>query len=156
MDGYSVLCSLQRPYTRGSLKLAGPDPRESPLIDLGYYTDPHDLDLMVTALRRARQLGTANALDPWRTGELAPGGEVTSDAEMREYVKLATSSLCHLVGTCAIGTGERAVVDPDLRVHGGLRVADASVMPSIVAANTNASVLAIAERAAAILTGQSA
>ncbi|XDO64366.1 GMC family oxidoreductase [Streptomyces sp. RLB1-33] len=158
MDGYSVLCSLQRPYSRGSLKLAGPDPRESPLIDLGYYTDPRDLDLMVTALRRARQMGTANALDRWRTCELAPGGEVTSDAEMREYVKLATSSLCHLVGTCAIGTGERAVVDPDLRVHGigGLRVADASVMPSIVAANANATVLAIAERAAAILTGQSA
>jgi choline dehydrogenase len=89
----------------------------------------------------------------WRTGELDPGREVTSNADLREYVKLATGSLAHLVGTCAIGTGEHAAVDRQLRVHGvaALYVADASVMPSIVAANTNATVLAIAECAASIL-----
>ncbi|MER5942622.1 GMC family oxidoreductase N-terminal domain-containing protein [Streptomyces sp. NPDC001928] len=154
MDGYSVLFSLQRPHSRGSLTLAGADPAAAPLIDLGYYTDPRDLDLMVSALRRARTMGAADALAPWRTSESTPGAEVNGDDELREYVKLATSSLSHLVGTCAIGTGDRAVVDPTLRVHGleGLRVADASVMPSIVAANTNATVLAIAERAASILT----
>lgn len=156
LDGYSVLFSLQRPHSRGSLRLAGADPGDSPLIDLGYYTDPRDLDLMVTALRRARQLGGAGALGPWRNGESAPGADVTGDAELRDYIKPATSSLCHLVGICAIGTGEHAVVDPDLRVRGidGLRVADASVMPSIIAANTNATVLAIAERASSLLTGQ--
>ncbi|MGW6504970.1 GMC family oxidoreductase [Nonomuraea angiospora] len=87
--------------------------------------------------------------------EVVLAAGVIGEAELREYIKLTTASLAHLVGTCAIGTGERAVVDPQLRVHGieGLRVADASVMPSIVAANTNATVLAIAERAASILVG---
>jgi len=86
-------------------------------------------------------------------GALAPGSQVTSDADLRKYVMLATGSFSHLVGTCTIGTGERAVLDPQLRVRGiaALRVADASVMPSVVAAYTNATVLAIAERAASIL-----
>ena len=152
-DGYSVLFSLQRPHSRGSVKLAGPRAHTAPIIDLGYYKDPRDLDTMVSGLRRARHLGGATALDAWRTGELAPGAEVLGDEELRDYVKLATGSFFHLVGTCAIGTGEQAVVDPDLKVRGigNLRVADASVMPSIVAANTNATVLAIAERAASIL-----
>jgi choline dehydrogenase len=81
---------------------------------------------------------------------------VTDAASLRDYVRLATGSFAHLVGTCAIGTDEQAVVDPDLRVRGieGLRIADASVMPTIVAANTNATVLAIAERAAAIIAPQ--
>ena len=154
-DGYSVTFSLQRPHSRGTLTLASPDPTVPPVIDPGFYTDPRDLDLMVTALRLAREMGNANALRQWRTGELDPGSQVTSDAELREYVKLTTGSFSHLVGTCAIGTNDRAVVDPRLQVRGitGLRVADASVMPAIVAANTNATVLAIAERAASILTG---
>ncbi|MEV0473923.1 GMC family oxidoreductase [Streptomyces prunicolor] len=124
-----------------------------PLIDLGFYTDPRDLDRMVTGIRRAREIGSFRALAPWRVAELAPGAAVTDDVPLRDYVRLATGSFAHLVGTCAIGTDERAVVDPELRVRGieGLRIADASVMPSIVAANTNATVLAIAERAAAII-----
>ncbi|MDT7782997.1 MAG: hypothetical protein QOF58_1416 [Pseudonocardiales bacterium] len=149
-DGYSVLFSLQRPHSRGSVKLISADPGVPPLIDPGYYTDPRDLDLMVLALWRARAMGWATALSPWRSGELAPGNDITDIQQLREYVKLATSTLFHHVGTCAIGP----VLDPELRVHGveGLRVADASVMPTIVAANPNATVLAIAERAAAILT----
>lgn len=98
-------------------------------------------------------MGTA--LRPWRTGELAPGSQVTSDADLRKYVMLATGSISHLVGTCAcaVGTGEHAVVDLQLRVRGiaALRVADHFVMPSVVAAYTNAAVLASAERAASIL-----
>ncbi|MFD7840073.1 GMC oxidoreductase [Streptomyces sp. NPDC059761] len=74
--------------------------RRRRLIDLGYYADPRDLDLMVSALRRARTMGGAGALAPWRTGESAPSAEVTGDEESREYVKLATSSLCHGKGGC--------------------------------------------------------
>jgi choline dehydrogenase len=109
---------------------------------------------MVTALRRARALGGADALAPWRTGESAPGASDDGDEQLRAYLTQTTRTLFHPVGTCAIGTGAHAVTDPDLQVHGiaNLRVADASVMPSIVAANTNATVLAIAERAASILT----
>jgi choline dehydrogenase len=79
-----------------------------------------------------------------------------SDDELRDYVRRSVTTYFHLTGTCGMGTGEMAVVDPRLRVRGvdGLRVADASVMPSIVSANTNATVLAIAERAAAWLTGR--
>jgi choline dehydrogenase len=153
LDGYSVLFSLLRPYSRGSVRVAGPSASTAPVIDLGYYTDRRDLDLMLVGVHRARQLGETRALGPWRTGEASPGAHVTGDDELREYIKLATGSYFHLVGTCAIGTGEQAVVDPDLRVRGigNLRVADASVMPSTVAANTNATVLAIAERAASAL-----
>ena len=91
-------------------------------------------------------MGTA--LRPWRTGELAPGSQVTSDADLRKYVMLATGSISHLVGTCAVGTGEHAVVHLQLRIRGiaALRVADHFVMPSVVAAYTNAAVLASAER----------
>jgi choline dehydrogenase len=152
-NGYSVIFCLMRPESRGTVRLAGSDVLTAPLIDPGYYTDPRDLDKMVVALRTARELGNQDALAPFRVEELNPGAEVTGDKELREYVKLATGPFFHLTGTCAIGTDDRAVVDPDLRVYGieGLRVADASVMPSVVAANTNATVLAIAERAADIL-----
>ena len=153
VHGYSVTFSLLRPRSRGSVRLLSRDPGSAPLIDPGYYADPRDLDLMVTALRQARRLGLAEALAPWRLTELAPV-EVTDERSLREYARLATTPFGHFVGTCAIGTGARAVVDPHLRVHGvdGLRVADASVMPSIVAANTHATVVAIAERAASMLT----
>ncbi|SEM19826.1 GMC family oxidoreductase [Streptacidiphilus jiangxiensis] len=156
LDGYSVLFSLQRPRSRGRVGLAGPTVDTAPLIDLGYYSDPRDLDLMVKALRMARSMGEAEALSRWRISELTPGSSAVRDAELRDYVKLATGSYFHLVGSCAMGTGGDAVVDPELKVHGieGLRVADASVMPSIVAANTNATVLAIAERAAEIIAGR--
>lgn len=153
-DGYSVLFSLQRPHSRGSLELAAPSIDTAPAIDLGCYADDRDMGLMVTALHRARALGSADALAPWRTGESAPGASASGDEQLRAYIKRTTRTLFHPVGTCAIGTGAHAVTDPGLRVHGigNLRVADASVMPSIVAANTNATVLAIAERAASILT----
>jgi hypothetical protein len=108
-----------------------------------------------TCPRRSPSPLPTRSLRQWRTGELAPGSQVTSDADLWEYVKLTTGSFSHLVGTCTIGTGERVVADPQLRVRGiaALRVADASVMPSVVAANTNATLLAIAERAEDISSG---
>ena len=156
-DGYSVIFSLQRPHSRGTVTLTSPDPDVAPHIDPAYYSDERDIDRMVTALRRARELGHSSALSAWRTGELEPGNELASDSELRKYVKRTTGTFFHLVGTCAIGTDDRAVVDPELRVRGiaALRVADASVMPSIVAANTNATVLAIAERCAALIAAAS-
>ncbi|ANZ35647.1 hypothetical protein BBK82_05710 [Lentzea guizhouensis] len=148
-NGYSVMFSLQRPHSRGSVRLAGTDPHDVPVVDPGHYRDPRDLDLMVTALRRAREMGEAKALSRWRVGEFRPGASMASDEELRAYVRAVTGSFRHFAGTCAIGR----VVDPALRVHGvdGVRVADASVMPTIVAANPSASVLAIAERAAVLV-----
>jgi choline dehydrogenase len=153
--GYSVTFALMTPHSRGSVRLASRNPDAAPLIDPAYYADERDLDRMTVGLRLARELGGATALAPYRDKEIGPGGEVTHRDAQRQYLRRATNSHFHLVGTCAIGTDRAAVVDPALRVHGidGLRVADASVMPSIVSADPHATVLAIAERAATLLAG---
>jgi choline dehydrogenase len=154
--GYTIVFSLMSPYSRGTVRLASADPKTAPIIDPAYLSDERDLDRMVTGMRHARELGEADALRRWRDKELTPGTEVQSDVACREFIRSSASTYFHPVGTCAIGTGESAVVDPQLRVYGveGLRVADASVMPSIVSANTNAAVMGIAERAAALLVGR--
>ncbi|WP_337918545.1 GMC oxidoreductase [Actinopolymorpha pittospori] len=96
----------------------------------------------------------ADAVAGWRDGEIQPGPGVEDDSGLRAYVRGTLASYMHPVGTCRIGSDKHAVVDTDLHVRGisGLRVADASVMPSIVSANTNATVYALAERAAGMLT----
>jgi choline dehydrogenase len=90
---------------------------------------------------------------PFRRAEVLPGPDFRDKAARRDYVRRSLGTSFHLAGTCAMGTGRNAVVDPELRVHGisGLRVADASVMPTIVTANPNATIMAIAERAAALI-----
>jgi choline dehydrogenase len=157
-DRVTLTIGLMEPFSRGSVRLNSADPEAAPLINPNYLTDERDVERMVVGLRRAREVGEAQALSPWRDRELLPGPEVRDDAAYAEFIRQNVTSFYHPVGTCRIGTdaGEGAVVDPDLRVHGveGLRVADASVMPSIVSANTNATTLAIAERAAVLISGQ--
>jgi choline dehydrogenase-like flavoprotein len=151
--GYSIAVCLMAPFSRGTVRLAGAAPDAAPLIDPRYYTDGRDVDALVTGLRAARELGTAAAFDPWRGEEAQPGSDVQSDDELRSYIHRSLRSYHHYAGTCRIGTDHEAVLDVDLRVRGfeGLRVADASVMPSPVAANTNAAVYAVAERAAELI-----
>jgi choline dehydrogenase len=152
-NGYSMVFSLMRPHSRGSVLLAEADPDSPPLIDLGFYRDPHDLDRMVAGLQIALSIGYSDPLAAWHQQARSVTHPLGTMAEMREYVRLATGSYFHLAGTCAMGMDSQAVVDPQLRVHGlqGIRVADASVMPSLPSGNTNASVLAIAERAAELI-----
>ncbi|HKA09808.1 MAG TPA: GMC family oxidoreductase N-terminal domain-containing protein [Candidatus Dormibacteraeota bacterium] len=154
--GYSVIFSLMTPASRGTLRLASADPTEAPLIDPQYLAEASDRERMVTGLRRAREIGSASAMGPWRDRELMPGPDVRTDAALLAYVRQTLTTYYHPVGTCRIGSDSHSVVDAQLRVRGiaNLRVADASVMPSIVSANTNAAVLAIAERAASIVTGE--
>jgi choline dehydrogenase len=142
------------PASRGSVRLASADPSDSPIIDPRYLEDPSDVTRMVAGLRLAREIGEAVALKPLREEELFPGPGVRTDDQLHEYIGTTLTTYFHPVGTCRIGTDGASVVDPDLRVHGiaGLRVADASVMPSLISGNTNAAVLAIAERAAHLLT----
>jgi choline dehydrogenase len=123
------------------------------VIDPAYYTDQRDIDIVVAGLRIAREIGAAPALAPWCRAEALPGPEVQSQEAMRRYVTTNIRSYSHYAGTCAIGTDERSVVDTSLHVHGigNLRIADASVMPSPVSANTNATVYAIAERASELI-----
>ncbi|HET6298189.1 MAG TPA: GMC family oxidoreductase N-terminal domain-containing protein [Kribbella sp.] len=152
-DGYAIMVSLMAPYSRGSVRLASIDPGAHPVIDPAYYSDERDLDIVLAGLRIAREIGAAPALREWCGGEALPGPEMQAEEELRSYIKTNLRSYSHYAGTCAIGTDERSVVDTDLHVHGisNLRVADASVMPSPISANTNATVYAIAERAAELI-----
>jgi choline dehydrogenase len=152
-EGYAIMVSLVTPFSRGSVRLASTTPGDSPRIDPAYYTDQRDVDIVVAGLDLARQIGAAPALAPWRGGVALPGPAVRGTKDLRGYVKTNIRSYSHYAGTCAIGTDERSVADPGLRVHGftNLRVADASVMPSPISANTNATVYAIAERAAELI-----
>jgi len=151
--GYAIMVSLMSPFSRGSLRLASLTPGAHPVIDPAYYTDQRDLDIVVAGLGFAREIGAAPALAPWRGMEALPGPEVQGKENLRSYVATNIRSYSHYAGTCAIGTDERSVVGTNLHVHGisNLRVADASVMPSPISANTNATVYAIAERAVELI-----
>jgi choline dehydrogenase len=153
--GYTIGFSLMLPRSRGCVRLAGNDPTVAPLINPNFLGDPHDLDTMVTGLRMARQVGEAGALAEWRDKEVLPGPAVEDQDALRAYVRQVTGPYFHASGTCRIGSDPQAVVDTQLRVHGidALRVVDAAVMPQLIGANPNASVLAIAERAASLITG---
>ncbi|MFG2302063.1 GMC family oxidoreductase [Actinacidiphila glaucinigra] len=157
-EGYTIRASLMRPHSRGTVRLASSSPEAAPLIDPRYYSDPRDLRAMAAGIRAAREIGRARALDGWRGEEVLPGPDADDDAALAAYLHKGLASYFHPVGTCRIGTGKDAVVDEELRVHGieGLRVADASVMPSIVSGNTNATVYGIAERAAGFLSRKGA
>ncbi|MFD1522914.1 GMC family oxidoreductase [Pseudonocardia yunnanensis] len=154
-QGYSIMFSVMSPRSRGSVRLASADPEAVPLVDPNYLGDDRDVETMTAGLRLAREIGCAEALAPWR-GEEAPAVPDPDDpAAVRAYLQGSLMPYFHYAGTCRIGIDDMAVVDPELRVRGldGLRVADASVMPSVVSANTNATVCAIAERAAALIAG---
>jgi choline dehydrogenase len=154
-NGYTISFALLSPYSRGSVRLASSDPGIAPLVDPGFLTDQRDVGGMLAGLRLAREIGGSQAMAQWRQEEVLPGAAVTTADRQRDYLRRSVGTYWHPVGTCRIGTDPATVTDPQLRVHGidGLRVADASVMPSIPAANTNATVLAIAERAADLIAG---
>jgi choline dehydrogenase len=142
------------PASRGTVRLASTDPSQPPLIDPNYLAEDSDIERLVIGLRAAREIGGANVLAAWRDKELFPGPDSQTYAALGDYVRRTVSTYYHPVGTCKMGNDPMSVVDPQLRTWGiaHLRIADASVMPSIVSGNTNAAVLAIAERAASLLT----
>ncbi|MFB4270564.1 GMC oxidoreductase [Nonomuraea sp. GTA35] len=148
-QGYTIRVSLVRPRSRGTVRLASCSPAGPPAVDPRPYSDPRDLATMVAGLRGAREIGGARALDGWRGGEVLPGADVRDTRALRAYLRAGPDASGHHAGTCAIGT----VVDEELRVLGldGLRVADASVMPSIVSGDPAAAVYGIAERAAELI-----
>jgi choline dehydrogenase len=151
--GYVLGVSAMRPLSRGSVTLGGGGVDTAPVIDPNYLGDQRDMKTMIEGLRLARDIGTARALDGWRDEEVAPGPKVVDDVELRQYIERSVASYFHPVGTCAMGTAAQSVVDAQLRVHGieGLRVVDASVMPSIPSNNPVATVYAIAERGADLI-----
>ena len=154
---YVLTPCLMRPRSRGSVRLASADPRDPPLIDPGFLTDPADLEVLAQAVALAREIGAAPQLSEWRQREVFPGPGVMHRKRLRDFARRAANSFHHPVGTCRMGTDEAAVVDLALQVRGvpGLRVVDASVMPSLPQAMVNAATIAIAERAADLILGRS-
>jgi choline dehydrogenase len=153
--GYALAAAVVDPASRGSVRLASADPRQAPLIDPGFLREPRDVDRLEAGLRLIRQAAASTALRAAGQAEAWPGPEVTTSAGLRQYIRRTVSSYYHPAGTCRLGADADAVTDLRLRVRGvtGLRVADASVMPAIPNAHPSATVLAIAERAAELISG---
>jgi len=152
---FTLVPALLQPRSRGHLRLASADPRTAPLIDTATLLEPADLETLTTAVEIAREVGARKELGDWALREVFPGPQVTTRSALREFVKRGTSPFYHPVGTARMGQDAAAPVTPELRVRGveGLWVADASVMPQIVPAMTNAAVVGIAERAADLIAG---
>ncbi len=149
--GFSCHVCVLRPRSRGSLRLASSDPLAAPLIDPAFLQDEDDTRRMVAGFRQMRELLSQPALA--RRGGVERSAAARSDAEIEAFIRQNADTIYHPVGTCRMGQGAMDVVDDHLRVRGidALRVVDASVMPGIVGGNTNAPVIMMAEKAAALL-----
>ncbi|MEU6563927.1 GMC family oxidoreductase [Nocardia nova] len=150
----TIFPTLIYPKSRGELTLASTDPFDSPLIDPGYLTDPADTEFLIEGMRMIREIMAHKAIAGDVTEELTPGPAYFDETALRRELPTRVHSVYHPVGTCRMGADERAVVDPQLRVRGieGLRVADASIMPSVTGGNTNAPSYMIGERCAEFIT----
>ena len=157
-NAYTFTVAHLRPASRGRLWLASSDPEARPLIDPNYLDQRYDLDTLVAGVQRALALRLQPAFAPWRGRDVMGGAEAAGPEALRAFVRAGASSFDHAVGTCRMGVDDLAVVDPQLRVRGlaGLRVADASIMPAITAANANATAIMIGEKAADLLRGRAA
>jgi choline dehydrogenase-like flavoprotein len=148
--GYSCHLCLLRPRSRGSVKLASPDPLAAPLIDPAFLADPDDLARMVLGFKLMRSLLQQQALAQYGGRELQASAQAQTDAQIEAFIRDHADTIYHPVGSCRMGNGAGDVVDAQLRVHGvqSLRVVDASIMPRIVSGNTNAPTIMIGEKAA--------
>jgi choline dehydrogenase len=154
---FTAGATLVAPASRGKLRLRSTNPLWHPEIDARYYDDPADLDAVVAGSRMLLDIARQGPLAAKLNGLWRPASQDLSDSELADHIRELTQTLYHPSGTCAMGTGENAVVDPELRVRGteGLRVVDASVMPTVPRGNTNAPTVMIAEKAADLLRGRS-
>jgi choline dehydrogenase len=148
-------CQL-RPESRGHVRIKSPDAGVHPAIVPNYITDPLDQEVVIAGMRWGRRIAEQAALQRYIAHEINPGPEVQTDEQLLAHARAWGTTIYHPVGTCAMGRGANAVVDPELRVHGveGLRVVDASIMPRLISGNTNAPTIMIAEKAADMIRGR--
>jgi 4-pyridoxate dehydrogenase len=152
-DGYQVSAGILHPESRGEIRLHSSDPSDRVHINNRFLSAPVDLVKLRQGFRLVRELGRQAPLDPFRGNELSPGPEVQSDHDVDAWIRANARTVSHPASTCPMGTGDAAVLDPELRVRGveGLRVVDASAMPDLVSAHINACVLMMAEKAADLI-----
>ena len=155
--GVTVGASLLKPSSRGYVALVSPDPTAKPLIVHNYYTEPEDLRAQVAGVRLAMELAGTEPLAGCVSGPYLTASSDSED-DIAAFVRARAQTTYHPVGTCKMGVDELAVVDPELRVRGveGLRVVDASIMPTVPRGNTNAPTIAVAEKAADLIRGRTA
>jgi choline dehydrogenase len=150
-----ALNAVATPRSRGEVRLRSADPTAAPRIRFNLLTEPEDVAALRETMRTTLAILRSPEVAPMIGAELAPGPALRTDQDFERYLRENGYSANHACGTCAIGTSENAVVDPDLRVRGitGLRVVDASVLPSVPGANINATVIAVAEKASDLIRG---
>ncbi len=156
-NGYTVVVALATPQSRGRLTLRSTDPTQHPAIFANYLAKPEDGEKLVTGIKLVRRLNQTKALAAFYQADLHPGAQLQSAEELVEFIRNHTQAYHHPVGTCKMGHDALAVVDEQLRVRGteGLRVVDASIMPTIVNGNTNAATIMIGEKAADLIKATS-
>jgi choline dehydrogenase len=152
-NGYAVSISLITPQSQGRVTLRSADPRKSPAIYANYLAYDTDQQKLIDGIKLARRLSQTTSLARFTEVEVAPGSNAQSDKEILAYVREHARRISHFTGSCKMGRDDLAVVDEQLRVHGveGLRVIDASIMPTTVHGNTNGPVIMIAERGADLI-----
>ena len=152
-SGFTLSVCQLRPKSRGSIRAASRDAARAPAIRPNYLSAELDRRTAVAAIKLARSLTATRAVAPYVAEEKRPGPGVATDDEILEFARQAGATIFHPCGTCRMGSDARSVVDPALKVRGveRLRVADASIMPSLVSGNTHASTVMIAEKAADLI-----
>jgi choline dehydrogenase len=149
-SGFSIALFQIRPYSRGSVHITSNDPYDLPSVDPRYLSHPMDIEIVVGALKLIRRIADQPSMQARIEDEIRPGGKIQSTEELLEYARTSGTTSYHPVGTCRMGSSRDSVVDARLRVRGvhGLRIGDASVMPTIPSANTNAPAIMVGERCA--------
>jgi choline dehydrogenase-like flavoprotein len=155
--GFTAELNVCRPKSIGQVTLRNADPTSDPLIHLNLLDDSYDLDVLVKAVKKVREIYNMPAFSQHKGDELFPGKYYQTDEELAQAIRAKVSHVYHPVGTCKMGNDDMAVVDERLKVHGidSLRVVDASIMPTVISANTNAPTIMIGEKAAEMILANS-
>ncbi len=156
-QGYAIHACQLRPYSRGTVRLASKNAQDAPLIDPQYLSDPRDMAVLIRAYKASQAVMQSPVFAPVRGTPLVPEPDAHDDAAIEQFIRNRADTIYHPVGTCRMGADVDSVVDLELRVRGvqGLRVVDASIMPTLIGGNTNAPTIMIAERAADLIRNPS-